>query len=84
MKWLPRRWWHRIHLLSFVVFATSTVHAFQAGTDVVNPLVQWLALTGITLVLFLVLFRLLASRSVRAVATRSKGPSALVSSEAAA
>lgn len=84
MKRLPRRWWHRIHLLSFVVFVASTVHAFQSGSDVANTLVQWLALTGTTLVVFLVLFRLLATRSARPAAVRAKGSPALVEAEAAA
>ena len=65
MRWMPRRWWHRVHLLSFGVFGASTVHAFQSGSDIQNMLVQWLALTGSTLVVFLVLFRVLASRSMR-------------------
>ena len=84
MRWLPRRWWHRVHLSSFVVFGASTVHAFQSGSDVPNTLVQWLALTGTTLVVFLVLFRLLASRAARPVAARSTAPSALVTRDAAA
>ena len=33
MKRLPRRIWHSIHLLSYVLFACSTVHAALAGTD---------------------------------------------------
>jgi predicted ferric reductase len=61
MHRLPRRWWHRVHITSFVVFVTSTVHAFQSGTDAMNLLVQWLALTGTTLVVFLVVLRLLGS-----------------------
>ena len=61
MHRLPRRWWHRVHMASFVVFVTSTVHAFQSGTDAMNLLVQWLALTGTTLVVFLVVLRLLGS-----------------------
>lgn len=33
MKRLPRRLWHSIHLLSYVLFACATVHAALAGTD---------------------------------------------------
>lgn len=34
---LPRRAWRTIHLASFPLFATSTVHAITAGTDTANP-----------------------------------------------
>jgi DMSO/TMAO reductase YedYZ heme-binding membrane subunit len=84
MRRLPRRLWHRIHLMSFVVFGASTVHAFQSGSDAGNTLVQWLALTGTTLVVFLVLFRLLAARSARPAAAGRKGPSPLHEAEVAA
>ena len=30
---LPRRWWRRVHVLSFPLFAASTVHGLTAGTD---------------------------------------------------
>jgi hypothetical protein len=30
---LPRRLWHRIHLLSLPLFATATAHGITAGTD---------------------------------------------------
>ncbi|HEY4331419.1 MAG TPA: ferric reductase-like transmembrane domain-containing protein [Ilumatobacteraceae bacterium] len=33
MKHLPRRVWHSIHLLSYVLFAFATVHGALAGTD---------------------------------------------------
>lgn len=88
MRRMPRRWWHRVHLLSFVVFAASTVHAFQSGSDVQNTLVQWLALTGTMLVVFLVCFRTLAARAAggerAATLARAKGRSALVEEQTAA
>lgn len=62
MRRLPRRLWRSVHLGSFGVFAAASVHGFQAGADRGSLVVQWLALTGGTLVLFLVLFRLLAPR----------------------
>ena len=34
---LPGRAWRTIHLASFPLFATSTVHALTAGTDTANP-----------------------------------------------
>jgi predicted ferric reductase len=72
MRRLPRRAWHTIHLSSFLLFITATVHGFQAGADRTTLVVQWLALTGFTLVMFLLLFRLLAPRRQRA-QTRSAG-----------
>lgn len=65
MRRLPRRVWHTIHLGSFVLFVAASVHGFQAGADREELLVEWLALTGGTLLLFLVLFRLLAPRRAR-------------------
>jgi len=33
MSRLPRRLWRRVHMTSFLVFATTSVHALTAGTD---------------------------------------------------
>ena len=77
MRRLPRRVWHSVHLSSFVMFVTATVHGFQSGSDRDTLVVQWLALTGATLVLFLVLFRLLAPR-------RSRGSSRRAAADVAA
>jgi predicted ferric reductase len=65
MRKLPRRLWHTIHLSSFLLFGFATVHGFQSGADKSNLLVQWGALTGGTLVLFLVTFRILAPRKAQ-------------------
>jgi len=65
MRKLSRKLWHTIHLSSFFVFIGSTVHAFQSGTDIMNALVQWLALVGTSAVMFLVLFRWMAPRKAR-------------------
>lgn len=34
MKKMPRATWRRIHMLSYLLFATSVVHALGSGTDV--------------------------------------------------
>ena len=34
---MPRRVWRTIHMLSFVVWLSATVHLFMAGTDVAHP-----------------------------------------------
>lgn len=44
MRYLPKSAWHAIHLLSFLLFAFSTVHAIQSGTDVHNPIVRALGI----------------------------------------
>jgi predicted ferric reductase len=62
MRRLPRKLWHTVHLSSFVLFVFASVHGFQSGADRDALAVQWLALSGGTLLLFLVLFRLLAPR----------------------
>lgn len=76
MRKLPRRLWHTIHLTSFVMFITGTVHGFQAGADANNVLVQWTCLAGCTLVAFLMLFRVLVprrdQRAAAAVARQSR------------
>lgn len=65
MRRLPRRVWRAVHMTSFPLFVVCTVHGFQAGSDRGTAVVEWLALTGATLVTFLILFRLLARRGRR-------------------
>ena len=59
MRRLPRRVWHAIHLSSFALLATATVHGVLAGADRGEPLVQFGALAGITVVGMLTIFRVL-------------------------
>ncbi len=65
MRKLPRKVWHAVHLTSFPMFALATMHAFTAGADNANIAVQWVALTGGLLVIFLATFRTLAPRRSR-------------------
>jgi predicted ferric reductase len=65
MRKMSRKVWHAIHLGSFGLFVFATLHSFLAGTDRHNMLVQWVALTGGTLVLFMTVFRVLSPRSGR-------------------
>ncbi len=71
MRRIPRRWWHAIHLSSVVLFLTSTVHAFTAGSDRMNLAVQWIALVATMTVVFLTIVRVLSPRSTRAPAATS-------------
>lgn len=84
MKRIKRRLWHTIHLSSFALFVMATLHAFLAGTDRHNQLVQWAALTGGAMVLFLVLFRLLAPRKAQLAEERAARLAAKEASAAAA
>jgi sulfoxide reductase heme-binding subunit YedZ len=59
MRRIPRRLWHRIHLLSFAVFAAGTIHGALAGADSGTPLVQFAAVAGTTIIVFLVFVRIL-------------------------
>lgn len=65
MRRISRRMWHTIHLGSFAIFAAASIHTFTAGSDRHNTFVQWLALSGVALVVFLVLFRLLAPKKAQ-------------------
>jgi predicted ferric reductase len=60
MKRLPRRLWHRVHLLSIPMFALSTIHGFTSGADNTNLAVEWVAVTAGLAVLVLVALRLVA------------------------
>ncbi len=61
MRWLPRRVWHSIHLLSFGVFAAGTAHGALAGTDRDRLVVQLGALTVVGIVMALVMVRVIGA-----------------------
>jgi len=67
MRRMPRKLWHRVHMLSFPMLLLATVHGFLAGTDRSNRAVQWIVLAMGLVVVFLVSVRLLSlSRGTRA------------------
>jgi DMSO/TMAO reductase YedYZ heme-binding membrane subunit len=61
MGWLPKRWWHAVHLGSYALFAMATVHLFTAGTDAGNRLVQAAAIAVVIEVVAFVVVRLVAA-----------------------
>ena len=58
MRRIPRRWWHGIHLLSYVLFTAATVHGVQAGPDNQNMLVIVVIVGSSAILLFACYVRL--------------------------
>jgi len=61
MRRLPRRIWRTIHLTSYLVYVSGTIHAVTAGTDDGAPL-RWSALASAAAITFFTLYRALAPR----------------------
>ena len=57
-KRLSKRTWHRVHMLSFVVFLLASVHFIAAGTDASSPITAVALLTVISTVVALTVLRL--------------------------
>jgi predicted ferric reductase len=75
MRKLPRKLWHRVHVLSVPMLVLATVHGFLAGTDRGNRLLQWSAFVICVVIVFLVATRLLTpSRSARNSSTPIRQP----------
>ena len=62
LRHLPRAWWRRLHLTSYLVFAASTVHFLSAGTDRDNVALRALAGASVGAVAFLTGFRVRQGR----------------------
>ena len=62
MRRLPRRVWHAVHLSSFGLFVTATVHAFTAGTDARNQFFMVLCASLTSVVVLLTLVRVMVPR----------------------
>ena len=68
---LPRVWWRRLHLTSYLVFAASTVHFLAAGTDRHNVALRVAAGAAVGAVAFLTAFRVRQGRR-KAAARRAR------------
>lgn len=55
--------WRTLHLLSFGVLGFGSLHAFQAGSDVGNPIVLGVAISTLTAIGLLSLIRVVRLRS---------------------
>lgn len=60
-RFLSRRAWRGIHLLSFGLFGAATAHAITAGTDLGVPFIVWTVSGTVLAVAGLLLFRILQS-----------------------
>jgi len=63
MKWLPKKLWHTIHLLSYVLSILVTVHGFKAGTDSTNIVFFTVAVAVLAILAFTLLARVLQGRA---------------------
>jgi DMSO/TMAO reductase YedYZ heme-binding membrane subunit len=74
MRRLPRKLWHRVHVLSIPMLVLATVHGFLGGTDRSNRAVQWAAFAVLVGIVFMLSMRLLspkrASRAASATTLR--------------
>jgi hypothetical protein len=60
MARLARRFWHAVHLGSFVVFGAATTHGLTAGTDARSPVARIFAMLSIAAVVELTVMRIVA------------------------
>lgn len=56
-RFMPQRIWRGVHLGAYVVAGTGSVHAWQAGSDVTNPIVLAIGASMWLLVLLLTVMR---------------------------
>jgi predicted ferric reductase len=63
MRRIQRRHWHAVHLASYVVYITATVHGLTAGTDRHNAIFQWACLITAAIILFMILVRIWSPRA---------------------
>jgi DMSO/TMAO reductase YedYZ heme-binding membrane subunit len=74
MKHLSRRFWHGIHLTSYLVFWLVAIHGATAGTDAGNAWYVGASVASIVLVLLLTMYRILIGKRSAAPAGRSATP----------
>jgi DMSO/TMAO reductase YedYZ heme-binding membrane subunit len=68
---LPRKVWRSVHLLSFVLFVFSTVHAIQSGTDLANTFVRAVGLTLLAAAMVAAILRIVRASLSRPTPARS-------------
>ena len=62
LRRLPRRFWHAVHLSSYLMFWLATFHLLAVGTDASNALARVAAILVMATVVFLTHVRILSPR----------------------
>ena len=66
MRYLPRRLWHAVHLSSYALFVSATVHAFAAGPDTRHQVFELVCVAVVAVLSFLTLVRVATGRKKKA------------------
>lgn len=59
-KKLSRKWWRDIHIASYLVFWSVSIHGALAGTDTSKPMYTWAAIAALSAVVFTASYRALS------------------------
>jgi DMSO/TMAO reductase YedYZ heme-binding membrane subunit len=74
MRRLPKVWWRRLHMLSYLSVWAAMMHAGTAGTDTANAVYRAVALVLTMVAVLAALLRVILGRYVsRAAASRAGG-----------
>jgi DMSO/TMAO reductase YedYZ heme-binding membrane subunit len=73
MKRMSRRWWRRVHSMSYLLFWVAAIHTATAGTDASNPALVVANAIAVLAVLTLTLVRVLTSKHERAATRKARG-----------
>jgi DMSO/TMAO reductase YedYZ heme-binding membrane subunit len=56
---VPKRWWKRVHLTSYVLYGVATLHLLTAGTDRSSGPLLWVVTAATALVVGLTAYRII-------------------------
>lgn len=70
MKRIPKRWWRRIHLTSYVVAVSASIHLFTAGTDATTAALRGVTIAVAAATVFFLLYRQLGPRKAARIPQR--------------
>jgi DMSO/TMAO reductase YedYZ heme-binding membrane subunit len=68
---LPARVWHRIHLASYGLYLTATVHLLTAGSEAGDPWLVWCVVASLGAVVFFTAYRFVGPGRAASVRRRS-------------
>lgn len=69
---IPNELWHRIHLLSYVLYAAATIHLLTAGTDRTNSALRWIVIASVGAVVFFTSYRIVGPGRAESVKTSGR------------